>query len=96
MTYDLQQRIFFVKSYNEKKITMAVQRAFKVKYQVKVTPSRTSILGAVKNFKKTGNVTFVDPRKGIKSAKRVEAKNQLVPILEENPSISSRKAASAI
>ena len=47
-----------------------------------MTPSRTSILGAVKNFKKTGNVTFVDPRKGIKSAKRVGVKNQLVPILE--------------
>ena len=43
MTYDLQQRIFFVKSYYEKKSIVAVQRAFKAKYQLQVTPSRTSI-----------------------------------------------------
>ena len=38
----------------------------------------------------------MDPRKGVKSQKRMNAKESLEKIVEENPSISSRKAASAL
>ena len=73
MLYDLQQRIFFGKTYYESKSINAVQRAFVNKHNLKSAPKRKSILAAVKNFEKNGNVTCVDERKGKKSAKRINA-----------------------
>ena len=96
MQYSLQERIFLVKTYFEKKSIVAVQRAFKIKFKVKTAPFRLSIIAAVKNFEKNGSVTPVDPRKGVKSQKRMNAKESIEKIVEENPSISSRKAASAL
>jgi hypothetical protein len=96
MIYDLQQRIFFVKTYYEKKSILAVQRAFKAKYGVKIAPHRDSIMAAVKNFEKNGNVVAVNKRKGVKSEKRIKAKNELIEMVAENQSISIRKAASAL
>ena len=66
MLYNLQQRIFFVKTYYDSKGIIAVQRAFVNKHNVKSALSRKSILAAVKIFKKNGNVTCVYERKGQK------------------------------
>lgn len=96
MIYTLEQRIFFVKSFYERKSIMAVQRAFKAKYGVKSTPHRDSIMASVKNFEKNGNVTAVDKRKGAKSEKRIKTEKELVQMMTENSSISIRKAASAL
>ena len=51
------------------------------KYNVKSAPSRKSILVAVKNFEKNGNVTCVDERKGKQSAKRINAEKELVKMV---------------
>jgi transposase len=96
MYFDLHQRIFFVKTYYEKRSIIAVQRAFKTKYDAREAPSRNAIMCAVNNFEKNGSVIAVDPRKGIKSKKRENAEKELVQVVAENPSISSRKAASAL
>ena len=96
MIYNLEQRIFFVKTYYEKKSIVAVQRAYKAKYREKIDPSRTSILAEVKILEKNGSVTAADPRKGCKSDKREKAGNALERLIEENGSISARKAASAL
>ena len=43
MLYDLQQRIFFVKTYYESKSILAVQRSFVNKYNVKSAPGFTGL-----------------------------------------------------
>jgi hypothetical protein len=96
MIYDRQKRIFFVKSFYEKKSIIAVQRAYKAKYRVKIAPHRDSIMAAVRNFEKNGTVDIVNQKKGVKSETRIKAKNELIQMVSENPAISSRKAASAL
>ena len=71
-------------------------RAFMTKYKIKKPPNRSSIMLAVKNFEKNGSVTAVDQRIGLKSDKRLEASKELERMVQENGSISSRKAASAL
>jgi len=52
MIYNIQQRVFFVKTYYERKSIVAVQRAYKTKFNQRMAPARSSILAAVKNFEK--------------------------------------------
>ena len=96
MKYDILQRVFLVSKYYEFKSMSKVINAWNTKYKNSDPPSHSTILNIVSNFEKTGSVAYVPPKRKIPSPKREAAKIELENMAAEFPSLSIRKAASAL
>lgn len=96
MLYDQKKRIFLLKMYYKTESIKAVQRAYQAEYKCKTAPSNRVILNIVSTFEKHGSVIGTTKNKRPTSQKREEVKNQLETMIEENPTLSTRKAASAL
>lgn len=96
MKYDLQKRIFLLKSYIKFENITAVQRAYRTKYKNENAPTYSVIMNIVSVFEKTGSVLPMSNKRKEPSKKRENTKNQLETMVSEFPNLSIRKAASAI
>ena len=81
----------YIKNFN---VTL-VQRAWRSKFKVKTAPDRKIILHNVIKLEKSGSVTHVPLKKPKTSTKRLNAKNVLKRLINENPALSIRKLSSA-
>jgi ribosomal protein L17 len=90
MLYDLKKRIFIVKMYYKTESLKAVERACQAKYGRNSAPRISTIKNIISTFEKHGSV------KTPASQKREEVKNQLKTMIAENPTLSTRKAASSL
>ena len=77
MKYDLQKRIFLNGKFLTTNSIALVQRAYRTKYKSKTVPSRSTILGIVNNYKKTGSVD----RKRIIARKKTARTEELIKSL---------------
>ena len=96
MLYDLEKRVFLLKTYYKTSSPMAVQRAFKAKFRCKTAPNTKVIANIVKTFEKHGSVIGTTQNGRPSTKKREEVRNQLETLISEDPSLSTRKAASAL
>ncbi len=95
MQYNSAQRVFMLKKYIKYNNVTLVQRAWRSAFKVKTAPYRRSILRHVTKVEKTGSVNLVPLKKPKTSNKRLNAKNLLKRLIEENPALSIRKLSSA-
>lgn len=95
MKYNIQERVFLVKSFYELKSYVLVQRAYKSHFSKSDAPDRAVIKNIVSNFEKTGSVGHVPPKPKTPSQKRETAKIQLKNMVSDFEKFSIRKAASA-
>jgi len=96
MKYDLKKRIFLLKTYYEFKSIAIVQSKYRVEYNEKTAPNDSVIRNIVRSFEKTGSVVASLLKREIPSKKWEEAKIELQNLIEEMPSLSIRKASSAL
>jgi hypothetical protein len=96
MLYDTPTRVFLLKTYYKTGSPKLVQQAFRTKYESKHIPSRSVITNIVSSFEKYGSVVGTTKNGRPRSKKREEVKNQLETMISEDPSLSTRKAASAL
>ena len=96
MLYDLKKRVFLLKTYYKTESIKAVQRAYQAEYRCPTAPSEKVIRNIVSTFVKHGSVIGTTHNGSPASKKRKEVKNQLKEMVTENPSLSTRKAASAL
>jgi transposase len=96
MLYDTPTRVFLLKTYYKTASPKLVQQAFRTKYESKHIPSRSVITNIVSSFEKYGSVVGTTKNGRPRSKKREEVKNQLETMISEDPSLSTRKAASAL
>ena len=96
MKYDLQKRIFLNGKFLTTNSIALVQRAYRTKYKSKTVPSRSTILGIVNNYKKTGSVD----RKRIIARKKTARTEELIKSVENlylaDNRISLRKMANLV
>ena len=85
-----------VKKYNELQSIALAQRAYRSKYKNEKTPSNNTILNIVSVFEKTGSVAFMTHKNKDPREKRKVAKNELENLISKFPSLSIRKAATAV
>jgi hypothetical protein len=85
-----------VKKWYEFRSTISVQRAFKSEFKSKDAPAASVIKNLISKFEKTGSVSIIRSKEKTLTPKRQEAKNQLEMAIADDPSLSSRKAASAL
>ena len=96
MKYTIQERVFLVKKYFELNQICLIQRAWSSQFKNLSIPNHKIIKNIVSNFEKTGSVAHAPPKHKIPDPKRENAKNQLENMISEFPSLSIRKAASAV
>lgn len=96
MKYDIQERVFLVKKYYELKEIILIQRAYRAQYPKRNAPLNKEIKYIVSVFEKTGSVGRQSRKRAEPTEKRQQAIIQLKPIVENYPTISIRKAASAV
>ena len=96
MLYDLEKRVFLLKTFYKTESITAVQRAYRAKFRCKTAPSDKVITNIVRTFEKHGSVIGTTKNGTAKSKKREKVKNQLETMILEDPSLSTRKAASAL
>ena len=96
MKYDIPRPLFLVSEHYEFKSKSKVINAWNTKYKNSDPPSHSTIKNIVLNFEKTGSVAYVPPKRKIPSPKREAAKIELENMAAEFPSLSIRKAASAL
>jgi hypothetical protein len=96
MKYDTPQRVFLVSMYYQFRCMSKVINAWNTKYKNSDPPSHSTIKNIVSNFEKTGSVAHVPPKCKMPSPKREAAKIELQKMVAEFPSLSIRKAASAL
>jgi AraC-like DNA-binding protein len=96
MKYTIQERVFLVKKKYELKEMSLIQKAWRTEFVNSKAPSYTTIKNIVSNFEKTGSVAHVPPKRKNPDPKREIAKNELEKMITEFPSLSVRKAASAV
>jgi hypothetical protein len=96
MKFNIQERVFLVSKYFELKHIALVIRAWNSKYRNKKAPDHSTIRNIVSNFEKTGSVAHVAPKRKNTSEKRQAAKMELEKLVADFPSLSIRKAASAV
>ena len=96
MKYDIQKRVFLVKSYYKFQSITQIQRAFHREFGTKDTPSCSVIKNIVSNFEKTGSVGQLSRKPKEASEKRMLAINQVKNMVSDFETFSIRKAASAI
>ena len=95
MKYNTAQRVFIVKNYTKTPKVSQVQSAYRVNYKDKRAPSRRAILYNNAKLDKTGAVVHTPLKKPKISQKRLNAKNVLKLLIEENAALSIRKLSSA-
>lgn len=59
MKYDIEQRVFMVKKFNELNHISLIQRDFRKEYPKEDTPSHSVVKNVVSNFEKYGSVAYV-------------------------------------
>ena len=106
MKYDIQKRIFLVKKYNEFQSFALVQCAYmyahyiwtcRSKYKNETTPSNNKILIIWSQFsKKQDQLHLLHIKKKFSGGKWKVAKNEMENLISKFPSLSIRKAASAV
>jgi len=96
MKYNIPQRVFLVSKYFELKHISLVIRAWNTEFKNKKAPNHSTIKNIVSNFKKTGSVAHVAPKPKNSPPKREAAKTELEKMVADFPSLSIRKAASAV
>ena len=96
MLHDLEKRVFLVKTCYQTASVTAVQLPFRTKFRCKTALSDGVITSIVRTFEKHGSVIGTAKNGRAKSNKREEVKNQLETMISEDPSLSTRKAASAL
>jgi transposase len=96
MLDDLKKRIFIVKMYHKTESLKAVERAYQAKYGRHSAPGINTIKNIISTFEKHGSVIGTTTNRKPTSEKREEVKNQLKTMIAENPTLSTRKAASAL
>ena len=72
------------------------QRAYRIKFSSRTAPDHKVIKNIISTFEKSGSVVCKTKNRGPPSQKREDAKNQLEVMITENPTLSTRVAASAI
>ena len=96
MRYDKEKRFFLAKKFMKLGNPTLVQRAWRSEFKNNKAPSRSTIFEIVSKLEKTGSLLDKSPLQN-KSADRFEdAKNKLKELFDQNPSLSLRKAASAV
>ena len=70
--FDIEKRIFVVKSYYKSESLVTVRRAFKKRFNTRKLPTDASILAIIKTFEKTGAVCHMPPKPKVISKKRLE------------------------
>lgn len=94
MKYNLEERLFLVETFVKCSNATLVQKAWRTKYKNKTAPDIRTIKNMMSTYKKTGSVMPAKRTKGVPTAIRQEAKTLLKKVVAENPSLSTRKAAS--
>ena len=95
MPYSTAERVFMLKNYIKYSNVTLVQRAWRSAFKVKTAPDRRTILRHVNKVEKMGSVNHIPLKKPKKSTKRLNAKNIVKRLIEENPALSIRKLSSA-
>ena len=95
MLYDIQKRVFCVKTYYKLECYTEVQRAYRAEYRCKVAPSTKVIKNVIAVFEKTGAVAKIPAKTKEPSQKRLDTTNELETILKQDSSLSIRKMASS-
>ena len=96
MMFDIEKRIFVVKSYYKSESLVTVRRAFKKRFNTRILPTNASILAIIKTFEKTGAVCHMPPKPKVISKKRLDAIGPVENLITEFPSLSVRKIASTV
>jgi len=96
MKYDLKKRIFLIQKFYQFGSISVVQRIFWTEYKNESAPSYSVKKNIASTFEKTGSVSHPSPKRIKANSKREEAKTQLKALVLTEPTLSSRKAASAI
>ena len=96
MKYTIPERIFLAKKYYELKHISLVQKAWRTEFVKSRAPSVSIIKNIISNFEKTGSVAHVPQKRKEQSQKRQITKIQLEKMVSDFPSLSIRKAASAV
>ena len=63
MKYDLQKRIFLLRSFYEFGSIVRVQRAYCANFNEKIAPNHSTIKNIVSVFEKTGSVSQTPPKR---------------------------------
>ena len=95
MKYTNIERAFLVKNYIKKQNIALVQSAWRTHFKVKSAPSRAVILYYNAKFNKSGSVIHIPLKVPKISLKRLNAKNCLKILIEEDSALSLRKLSSA-
>ena len=95
MKYSTEERVFIVKEYTKKANIASVQSAWRSHFKVKTAPSRSAILYNNDKLNKSGSVLHIPLKKPKISEKRLNAKNCIQLLIEENPAFSLRKLCCA-
>lgn len=96
MKYTIPERVFLVKKFYELNHISLVQKAWRTEFVNLKAPGYNTIKNIISNFENTGSVTHMPPKRKNPDPKREVAKNQLKTMISEFPSLSIRKAASAV
>ena len=89
MMFDIEKRIFVVKSYNKSESLVTVRHAFKKRFNTRILPTNPSILAIIKTFEKTGAVCHIPE---VFSKKRLEVIEPVENLITEFPSLSIASA----
>ena len=96
MKYTIPERVFLVSKYYELKYMSLVIKAWNTQFKNSTPPKYSTIKKIISNFEKSGSVAHVVPKPKNPSAKREATKKRLEKMVADFPSLSIRKAASAI
>lgn len=96
MKFNIEKRVFVVKTFYKLGSFIEVRRAFKKNYNTKQVPSNGSIQDIINTFEKTGAVGRIPPKPKKISEKRLEAIEPVQNLISSFPSLSVRKMASAV
>ena len=67
--FDIEKRIFVVKSYYKSESLVTFRRAFKKRFNTRKLFTNASILAIIKTFEKTGAVCHMPPKPNVVSKK---------------------------
>ena len=96
MKYTIEERVFLVQKFYELRYLSLIQKAWSSKFWNSKAPSHSVIKNIISNFEKTGSVSEKSQNQKKTGPKREKAKNELKKLVEDFPTLSIRKAASAV
>ncbi len=94
--FDQDNKIFMVEKYHELQSSLRVIEAWKEEFPDIKPPIPATILINVKKFHNHGSFDELPRTRRKKNAAKQKTKNELIDLIDENPRISIRKAASAV